>query len=346
MDSLTVTAARAAREATRNPWLGVELRHLAALAAVAREGSFRGAADTLGYVQSAVSQQLAQLERTVGQRLVERQRGATLVELTPAGELMLRHAETILAGVGAAHADLAELGERGAGRLRVGACHSLAAGILPCVLPALLRRAPKLRVEVSEAPAAQLASQVAEGSLDAAFAELPLPSGPFVSTILCEDSYLLLSHPGAVKTGAGRVPSAADLSTLALLGHPLMENVEPLLHAAGVAPRYELWCASLPSLRTLVAAGAGSAIVPALLGSGADDGLVSVPLDAVIPNRTICVFRHAGRAGSRARDLLVDVAVWACGTRRPGTHPRVIECEQPNAGPSVAKARAPLRAAG
>ena len=78
-------------------WLGIELRHLTALEAVAREGSFGRAAKSLGYTQSAVSQQIAALERIVGARLVDRPGGPRPVSLTEAGELLLRHAEAIVA---------------------------------------------------------------------------------------------------------------------------------------------------------------------------------------------------------------------------------------------------------
>src|SRR5581483_5340446 len=77
-------------------WPGLQIRHLAALAALAQEGSFGRAAERLGYTQSAISQQIAALERLVGQRLVERPGGTRPVRLTPAGHLLEEHAEAIL----------------------------------------------------------------------------------------------------------------------------------------------------------------------------------------------------------------------------------------------------------
>src|SRR5438046_10527278 len=86
-------------------WLGVELRHFLALEAVAREGSFGKAAVALGYTQSAVSQQIATLERLVGQKLVERPGGPKPVSLTEAGRLLLTHAEAIAPRAAAPQAD-------------------------------------------------------------------------------------------------------------------------------------------------------------------------------------------------------------------------------------------------
>src|SRR2546423_13165818 len=112
-------------------WLGVELRHFAALQAVASEGSFGRAAERLGYTQSAISQQIQTLEKIVGEKLVERPGGPRPVSLTEAGHLLLSHAESIVARLQAAQADLHALRSGEAGVLRVGTCPSCRAGLVP-----------------------------------------------------------------------------------------------------------------------------------------------------------------------------------------------------------------------
>src|SRR5690349_19931593 len=96
-------------EMQRDHWLGLELRHLAGLQAMAEERSFRGAANRLGYVQSAISRQVAYLEQMTGERLIERSRGFRPVHLTAAGELLLEHAADVLASIKAAKSDFAQL---------------------------------------------------------------------------------------------------------------------------------------------------------------------------------------------------------------------------------------------
>src|SRR5712691_6745090 len=131
-------------------WLGVELRHFLALDAVAREGSFGKAASALGYTQSAVSQQIAMLERQVGQKLVDRPGGPKPVSLTEAGKLLLTHAEAIAARVAAAQADLTALSDGQAGTLRVGVFQSVGQRILPELMRRYLQAWPKVEVKLTE----------------------------------------------------------------------------------------------------------------------------------------------------------------------------------------------------
>ncbi len=120
-------------------WLGLDLRHLVALKAIADEGSFGRAAEKLGYTQSAISQQIAALERIVGLRLIERPGGPRPISLTEAGQILLRHAEAIQARLLAAKADMSALEAGDAGRLRVGTFQSVGAKIIP----RLLRGSPR-----------------------------------------------------------------------------------------------------------------------------------------------------------------------------------------------------------
>ncbi len=154
-------------------WLGVELRHFLALEAVAREGSFGKAATALGYTQSAVSQQIATLERIVGHRLIERPGGPKPVSLTEAGDLLLTHAGAISARIAAAQADLTALAEGQAGTLRVGVFQSVGQRILPEVMRRFVAAWPQVTVTLTEsADDLELLGLVERGDLDLTFADL------------------------------------------------------------------------------------------------------------------------------------------------------------------------------
>ena len=199
-------------------WLGVEVRHFAALDAVAREGSFGRAADRLGYTQSAVSQQIATLERIVGETLVERPGGPRAVSLTDAGEVLLRHAEAIVARLDAARADIAALRAGETGALRVGTYQSVGARVLPEVMRRFLKDWPGIELGLSEpATDPELYGLIESGELDLAFCSPPLPDGPFDMLELMSDPYVLLvpaESPLASRSSA----SLDDLGEQPLIG--------------------------------------------------------------------------------------------------------------------------------
>jgi DNA-binding transcriptional LysR family regulator len=114
---------------------------------IARQGSFTGAADRLGYTQSAVSRQVALLEQAAGQSLFERH--ARGVRSTEAGRVLLRHGEAVLAELDAAHDELENLGVDRITRVRIGGFSSALAALVPRALAALRVREPKMRMQLS-----------------------------------------------------------------------------------------------------------------------------------------------------------------------------------------------------
>ncbi|MDX6436348.1 MAG: hypothetical protein QOK34_1182, partial [Gaiellaceae bacterium] len=193
---------------TADSWLGVELRHFLALEAVAREGSFGKAATALGYTQSAVSQQIATLERIVGHRLIERPGGPKPVSVTEAGRLLLTHADAIAARMAAAQADLTALAEGQAGTLRVGVYQSAGQRILPEVMSRFLAAWPQVGVTLTEsANDGELLAFVERGELDLTFADLPMIDGPFDFVELLRDPYVLVVPAGSPLTERDTAPS-------------------------------------------------------------------------------------------------------------------------------------------
>jgi DNA-binding transcriptional LysR family regulator len=302
----------------QSPWLGIELRHLAALEAVAREGSFRRAAASLGYVQSAISQQIAALERAVGRRLVERSPGAAQIELTEAGELVLQHSGAILARLKAAQADVAALATGRAGALRVGITQSVGVRILPLLMRSFGLAWPDVRLRPTEAAAdLPLYDAVERGDVDLSFVELPVPAGPFEVFELMSDPYLLVVQSGSpLATGH---PALADLQHVPLIGHTQcrgLARVEAQLRARGIEPEFAFRSDVNGTIQALVGAGVGAAVLPALAVDPTDE-LTTVRELPDIPPRVLAIVRHRDRYHSAAAQAFVVAARTVCAELQP-----------------------------
>src|SRR4051812_26041828 len=127
----------------------LDVRRLRVLREVAAQGSFSAAAEALSYTQSAVSQQIAALEREAGSQLVER--AARGVTLTDAGRALVGHAEAILARLADAEAELQAIAGLRGGRLRLAAFPSACSTLMPLALARFRERHPG--VELSLCPA-------------------------------------------------------------------------------------------------------------------------------------------------------------------------------------------------
>jgi DNA-binding transcriptional LysR family regulator len=292
-----------------NDWLGVELRHFAALEAVARTRSFGRAARELGYTQSAVSQQIAQLERIVGQRLFHRPGGPRRVEPTEAGLLLLGHADAIVARLDAARADMAALAEGAAGTLRVGIYQSVGARLLPALVRSFRGQWPLVGIRVrEESSAAHLLRLLEHGELDLTFADLPLPDGPFEWAEVLHDPYVLLVSARSELAKLEAAPSLREVAKLPLIGR--RTTGEPERFLAGRAPEVNVVFRTDDNgtLGALVAEDLGVAIEPQLVVDPRDRAVKRLPFGGRIPPRTLVLAWHRDRYRSPAAEAFVELA--------------------------------------
>jgi DNA-binding transcriptional LysR family regulator len=290
-------------------WLGVDLRHFAALEAVARTGSFGRAARELGYTQSAVSQQIAQLERIVGQRLFDRPGGPRRVEPTEAGLLLLGHADAIVAQIDAARADMAALAEGAAGTLRVGIYQSVGARLLPALVRRFRDEWPLVGVRVREESSADdLLRLLEHGELDLTFADLPLREGPFEFAELLQDPYVLLVSAQSELASLDSAPPLREVAKLPLIGRRSTDEPERFL--AGRVPDVNVVFRTDDNgtLAALVAEGLGAAIEPRLVVDPRDRDVQMLPFGSRIPPRTLVLAWHRDRYRSPAAQAFVELA--------------------------------------
>jgi molybdate transport repressor ModE-like protein len=296
-------------------WAALDLRHLAALEAIAREGTVSRAAASLGYTQSAVSQQLRALERIVGVTLVERGPGARAVELTEAGRQLLAHADAISGHLETARADLAAFADGRVGELRIGAVPSAAAALVPALAERLRGRAPRLTLAVSESYyPEELLDRLAAGALDLVLAPQDEPREGLESEPLLRDPYVLLVPAGDPFLALGRPLTAAELAGRDLIGKDCTTASQRALAAALAdcdLPEPRIRACDLRGVQALVRRGLGVAVVPALLLEELPEDLATVPLGHLVPDRVVALTTRANGARTPPVELAAELLLGA-----------------------------------
>ncbi|MFK4107516.1 LysR family transcriptional regulator [Streptomyces sp. NPDC002176] len=253
-----------------------------AFVTVCRVGSLSAAAAELNHTQSAVSRQIAGLERQLGAPLMERH--ARGVRPTPAGEVFRRHALATLTEADRAVRAVRDVRDGVADRpLAIGATPSLAAGIVPEAVRSLLNQAGPVRWSLLPALSAQLHNRVIAGDLDiAVVTDAPpgLAADPRVERrFLGLDEMVVVLPAGHPQAGHGPVPIQALADQIWAEDN---EGSAALLrqHAAraGVTAHIDLTAADLPGKLALVATGHAIALIPAALTRALRADVVTVNL--------------------------------------------------------------------
>jgi DNA-binding transcriptional LysR family regulator len=288
----------------------INLERLRSLHAVSTHGSLHAAAEVLNVSASAVSQQIAKLEREVGEVLLEKRgRG---VMLTDAGLLLARHAGSALSVLRQAEAELDARKAVVSGNVTVGAFATAIRGLGPAALKRLAADHPRLQVNLAELEPSEAVPLVVRGDLDLALAQdwngqpLPVPDGleraPLFDDIA--DIALPCEHPLAGK---------ASLSLAELAGEPWIswrsgsichDWLMLTLRSQGREPRVQHNALEYATQLALVGAGLGVAVLPRLGRGGVPD---DVRIVAVKPALTRHVYALWRRDASRRTAIMATV---------------------------------------
>jgi molybdate transport repressor ModE-like protein len=305
----------------------IDVRRLRVLRALADHGTVAAAAQALHLTPSAVSQQLAALEREVGQPVIER-RGRGVV-LTGAAQVLLEHAHALFAQLERAEADVAAHGRGELGTVVVGAFPTALQSIAAPAARTLAGEHPRLRVELHDVESPHCFAALAAESIDVAIsmesASAPAPDDPrYARRALLDDPLDAVVPAGHALAG---VESVA-LDTLAgetWLGPSPGTSCHEVTMAgcatAGFTPRLVHRTNDFAALMSFVAAGLGITLVPRLAQNHVPAGVAVIALRGTPPARRVFA---ATRRGSETRptiaavlDALATAAALSAPSERP-----------------------------
>ena len=294
-----------------------EVPRLRAFALVLDLGSISAASSVLGYTQSAVSQQLAALEREVGTALVDRSQRP--LRATRAGALLRPHVERVLAAIGGAEAALEDV-RGGMRRLRLAAFTSALSSFVPAAVRDLRRAHPDLVVQVLQLETQEAIERLRDGGADLAVVH-HMPGVAVPETAGLQRRRLLVDHLHVVLPAGHPLARRDAVSVTDLEGEPLIlprrdtpagrfrSVVEHLCAQAGFAPRVAYELDDLPAAQAFVAAGIALVPMHGLILATVPPGAVALPLaEQPAGSRTIEALAPAAAETPVVDDLLERLA--------------------------------------
>lgn len=307
------------------------LRQLRTLLAAVETGSVSAAAQRLNLTQPAASQQVRDLERALGVRLLDRARGRMIP--TAAGEAVLdpaRRAQAAAEDVVAA-AEQHRGGE--VGRVRLGTGATACIYLLPAVLAAAKQRMPRLEITVATGNTPDMLRQVEAGALDIAFVTMPVGLGrSLVGTLMMSDPLVALLPDAMAPPGA--TITAMQMAQLPLILYEAGGNTRGLVdgwfRGAGISPRPIMELGNVEAIKVLVGSGLGASILPELA------------VRAPVPGATIrrlrpSVARRLGYALRREKVMNRGLHVLVAELERAAPHtPGRSPAEPPSSSPARA----------
>lgn len=284
----------------------MELYQLGYFIEIARQRSFTRAAEHLHMAQPALSQQMKNLEAELGTALFIR--GRKEIQLTAAGKAFLPRAEALLTQAEAAKAVVSDVAQLSGGKLVIAAIPSVSACLLPEVIRSFSKLHGKVELQLIENSSERVAASVESGQADVGFLQLPASKAAFeAQTIITEPFVLLVAKSHALsKQKEVTLKQLATESFIFYKGRARDTALEAC-RKAGFEPRIACESGELETVRALVAAGLGLAVVPQLAAGNLPRTIQAITIREPKMQRQIAAVWQKGSVLSPAAQALLKL---------------------------------------
>jgi DNA-binding transcriptional LysR family regulator len=305
----------------------LDVRRIRVLQEVVARGSFSAAAEALHLSQSAVSQQIAVLEREVGVPLLQRTSDGP--KLTAAGDALMEHGDAVLCRLEEAERELAQIAGLEGGRLRLASFSTASATLMTHALALFRQRFPKVELEFTEADPEDTFPGLKRGEFDLAvvfdYPAFPLDfSRDVEAELIYEESMRVALPPGHPLAAAKsvRISDLADEDWLCgALPSSCRFQVINLCREAGFEPRIAFQSEDYGVIKGFVAGGLGIAILPEL--AGGHPGIELRPVRGQKPVRRVWAVTRESDVRSPAAEQMLGILREVCRAYRDERHLRL-----------------------